>query len=270
MIPAPFDYVRATSADHALELLAEHGDEAKVLAGGHSLLPMMKLRLAVPSVLVDIGAVDELTGIAIDGSDLVIGATTRHSDVAGSDVVKTEAPLLAWSAAQVGDPQIRHRGTIGGSLAHSDPAADLPMALTALGGSMEISGPSGTRTVGADDFFVGYFETAMEPDELLTAVRIPRRPGEPWGYQKFTRRANDWAIVGVATVGGRVALANMGGTPLRASAGGAALASGAAVAEGAALAADGTEPGEDLHANREYRQHLARVLTRRALEHQRG
>ncbi len=270
MIPAPFDYVRATSAGHALDLLAEHGDEAKLLAGGHSLLPMMKLRLAVPSVLVDIGAVDELAGIAIDGDDLVIGATTRHADVAGSDLVRTEAPLLAWSAAQVGDPQIRHRGTIGGSLAHSDPAADLPMALTALGGSMEISGPSGTRTVGADDFFVGYFETAMEPDELLTAVRIPRRPGEPWGYQKFTRRANDWAIVGVAATGGRVALANMGARPLRASAVEQALASGASVADAAQLAAEGTEPGEDIHADREYRQHLARVLTERALQHQTG
>jgi carbon-monoxide dehydrogenase medium subunit len=270
VIPAPFDYVRATSAAHALELMAEHGDEAKLLAGGHSLLPMMKLRLAVPSVLVDIGAVDELAGIAIDGGDLVIGATTRHADVAGSDLVKTEAPLLAWSAAQVGDPQIRHRGTIGGSLAHSDPAADLPMALTALGGSMEISGPSGTRTVGADDFFVGYFETAMEPDELLTAVRIPRRPGEPWGYQKFTRRANDWAIVGVAALGGRVVLANMGARPLRASAVEQALASGASVTDAAQLAAEGTEPGEDIHADREYRQHLARVLTERALQHQTG
>jgi aerobic carbon-monoxide dehydrogenase medium subunit len=270
VIPAPFDYVRATSAGHALDLLAEHGDEAKLLAGGHSLLPMMKLRLAVPSVLVDIGAVDDLAGIAIDGDDLVIGATTRHADVAGSDLVRTDAPLLAWSAAQVGDPQIRHRGTIGGSLAHSDPAADLPMALTALGGSMEISGPSGTRTVGADDFFVGYFETAMEPDELLTAVRIPRRPGEPWGYQKFTRRAIDWAIVGVAATGGRVALANMGARPLRASAVEQALASGASVTDAAQLAAEGTEPGEDIHADREYRQHLARVLTERALQHQTG
>jgi aerobic carbon-monoxide dehydrogenase medium subunit len=270
VIPASFDYVRATSAAHAVDLLAEHGDEAKLLAGGHSLLPMMKLRLAVPSVLIDIGPLDELTGIGVDGADLVIGATTRHADVAASELVRAEAPLLAYSAAQVGDPQIRHRGTIGGSLAHADPAADLPMALTALGGSMELTGPGGVRTVPVDDFFAGYFETAMEPDELLTAVRIPRRPGEPWGYQKFTRRANDWAIVGAATVGGRVALANMGGTPLRASAAEAALASGAAVAEAAALAAEGTEPGEDIHADREYRQHLARVLTRRALDHQRG
>ena len=270
MIPAPFEYVRATSAAHALDLLTEHGDEAKLLAGGHSLLPMMKLRLAVPAVLIDIGPLTELAGIAVDGDDLVIGATTRHADVAASDLVRTEAPLLAWSAGQVGDPQIRHRGTIGGSLAHADPAADLPMALTTLGGSLELTGPGGTRVVGVDDFFVGYFETAMEPDELLTAVRVPRRPGEPWGYQKFTRRANDWAIVGVAAVGGRVALANMGGTPLRASAVEEALAAGASVAEASALAAEGTEPGEDIHADREFRQHLARVLTERALQHQAG
>jgi aerobic carbon-monoxide dehydrogenase medium subunit len=270
VIPAPFDYARAESAGHALELLAEHGDEAKLLAGGHSLLPMMKLRLAIPSVLVDIGALDELAGIAIDGEDLVIGATTRHDDVATSELVRAQAPLLAWSAAQVGDPQIRHRGTIGGSLAHADPAADLPLALTALGGSVELTGPAGNRIVAADDFFMGYFETAMEPDEMLTAVRVRRRPGEPWGYQKFTRRSNDWAIVGVAAVGGRVALANMGAKPLRASAVEEALASGAGVPEAAALAAEGTEPGEDIHADREYRQHLARVLTERALQHQTG
>jgi carbon-monoxide dehydrogenase medium subunit len=270
VIPAPFDYARAESADHALELLAEHGDDAKLLAGGHSLLPMMKLRLAVPAVLIDIGPLDELAGIAIDGDDLVIGATTRHADVAGSGLVRSEAPLLAYSAAQVGDPQIRHRGTIGGSLAHADPAADLPMALTALGGSMELTGPAGSRTVAADDFFVGYFETAMEPDELLTAVRVPRLPDEPWGYQKFVRRANDWAIVGVAAVAGRVALANMGACPLRALAVEQALAGGAPPSEAAELAAEGTEPGEDIHADRSYRQHLARVLTERALQHQTG
>jgi carbon-monoxide dehydrogenase medium subunit len=271
VIPAPFEYVRAESAGHALSLLAEHGDEAKLLAGGHSLLPMMKLRLAVPSVLIDIGALDELSGIVARGDDLVIGATTRHADVAGSELARAQAPLLAWSAAQVGDPQIRHRGTIGGSLAHADPAADLPMALIALGGSVEVMGRGGSsRMVAADDFFVGYFETAMDPGEMLTAVRIPRQPDEPWGYQKFTRRSNDWAIVGVAAVGGRVALANMGPKPLRALAVEEALAAGAAAPEAAAVAAEGTEPGEDIHADREYRQHLARVLTERALRHQAG
>ena len=270
MIPAQFEYVAAESPAHAIVLLTEHGDDAKVLAGGHSLLPMMKLRLATPDVLIDIGGLDELAGISTDGDDLVVGATTRHADLAGSALAKAEAPLLAYAAAQVGDPQIRHRGTIGGSLAHADPAADLPMALVALGGSVVLQGPDGTRTVGADDFFQGYFETAMQPDELLISVRVPRRPGMPWGYQKFVRRANDWAIVGVAAVDGRIALANMGPTPLHAAAAEAALADGASAAEAAEHAADGTSPGEDMHADREYRRHLARVLTRRALEHQAG
>jgi len=268
VIPAPFEYVAASSAAHALDLLAEHGDDAKLLAGGHSLLPMMKLRLAAPAVLVDIGRLTELSGITSSGDELVIGATTRHADLAASELVREHAPLLAHAAAQVGDPQIRHRGTIGGSLAHADPAADLPMALVALGGTMELSGPGGTRSVGADDFFAGYFETALEPDELLTAVRVPRRPGQPWGYQKFVRRANDWAIVGAAAVDGRIALASMGPVPMRALAAEQALAGGASPAEAAELAAEGTSPGEDIHANREFRQHLARVLTRRALEHQ--
>jgi carbon-monoxide dehydrogenase medium subunit len=266
VIPATFEYQAATSVGHALELLGEHGDDAKLLAGGHSLLPMMKLRLAAPEVLIDIGRLTELSGITADGDDLVIGATTRHAELADDPLVRSGAPLLAHAAAQVGDPQIRHRGTIGGSLAHGDPAADLPMALVALGGSVELRGPGGPRTVAADDFFAGYFETALEPDELLTAVRVPSRPGQPWGYQKFTRRANDWAIVGVAATGGRIALANMGPVPLRAAAAEAALAGGASAAEAAGLAAEGTSPGEDIHASREFRQHLARVLTRRALE----
>ena len=268
MIPAQFDYIAARSVGHAIEVLAARGDAAKVLAGGHSLLPMMKLRLATPDLLVDIGGLDELAGVRADGDELVIGATTRHADLAAAGLARTEAPLLAYAASQVGDPQIRHRGTLGGSLSHADPAADLPMALVALGGSVILQGPGGTRTVGADDFFAGYFETALAPDELLTAVRVPRRPGVPWGYQKFVRRANDWAIVGVAAIDGRIALANMGPKPLRATAAEQALASGATTAEAAELAAHGTSPAEDIHADSEYRQHLARVLTRRALEHQ--
>jgi carbon-monoxide dehydrogenase medium subunit len=268
VIPAPFDYVVAGSAAQALDLLEEHGDDAKLLAGGHSLLPMMKLRLATPAVLVDIGRLEELSGITSDGDELVIGATTRHADLAASALVREGAPLLAHAAAQVGDPQIRHRGTIGGSLAHADPAADLPMALVALGGSVELRGPGGSRTVAADDFFTGYFETSLAPDELLAAVRVPSRPGQPWGYQKFVRRANDWAIVGAAATGGRIALANMGPVPLRALPAEQALAGGASAAEAAELAAEGTSPGEDIHADRAFRQHLARVLTRRALEHQ--
>jgi aerobic carbon-monoxide dehydrogenase medium subunit len=267
MIPAPFDYVAAESPAHALDLLGSLGDDAKLLAGGHSLLPMMKLRLAAPAVLIDIGRLGELIGIRADGDEIVIGAATPHATVASSALVRAGAPLLAHSAAQVGDPQIRHRGTIGGSLAHADPAADLPMALLALGGSVDVLGQGGTRNVPADDFFAGFFETSMEPGELISAVRVPRNPGAAWGYQKFVRRANDWAIVGVAAVGGRIALANMGPTPLRARAAEQALADGASAAEAAELAADGTEPGEDVHANRDYRRHLARVLTRRALEH---
>ncbi len=267
MIPAPFEYVAAESPAHALDLMASLGDEAKLLAGGHSLLPMMKLRLATPSALIDLGRLTELARVSADGDELVIGAMTRHADLAASELVRADAPLLAHAAAQVGDPQIRHRGTIGGSLAHADPAADLPMALLALGGSVEAQGPAGTRRIAADDFFAGFFETSLAPDELLTAVRVPRRPDAAWGYQKFVRRANDWAIVGVAAVGGRIALANMGPTPLRASAAEQALAEGASIADAAGLAADGTEPGEDMHADGEFRRHLARVLTRRALEH---
>ena len=270
MIPASFDYEVAESTAHALELLAEYGEDAKLLAGGHSLLPMMKVRLAQPAVLIDIARVSGLSGIRVEGDELVIGATTRHAEVASSQLLRAEAPILAHAAAQVGDPQIRHRGTIGGSLAHADPSADLPMTLVALGGSVEITGPSGLRMVGADDFFIGPFESALQPDELLSAVRVPRGGWVRWGYQKFIRRANDWAIVGVAAYDGRVALASMGGTPLRAHATEEALKSGASVAEAAALAADGTSPGYDFHADADYRKSLARVLTRRALQGKTG
>ncbi len=267
MIPAQFDYVAAESTAHALDLMASLGDEAKLLAGGHSLLPMMKLRLVAPTALIDLGRLTELAGISADGDELVIGAMTRHADLAAAGLVRAGAPLLAHAAGQVGDPQIRHRGTIGGSLAHADPAADLPLALLALGGSVQAEGPAGQRRIPADEFFTGFFETSLAPDELLTAVRVPRRPDAAWGYQKFVRRANDWAIVGVAAAGDRIALANMGPVPLRAVAAEQALAAGASPAEAAELAADGTEPGADLHADAEFRRHLARVLARRALEH---
>jgi aerobic carbon-monoxide dehydrogenase medium subunit len=270
MIPAPFDYEVAESTAHALALLAEHGEEAKLLAGGHSLLPMMKVRLAQPAVLIDIARLGELAGIRVEGDQVVIGATTRHAEVAESPLLKAEAPILAYAAGQVGDPQIRHRGTIGGSLAHADPSADLPMTLLALGGSVEITGPSGVRVVAADDFFIGPFESAVQPDELLTEVRVPRGGGVRWGYQKFVRRANDWAIVGVAAYDGRVALASMGGTPLRAHATEEALKSGASIEDAAALAAEGTSPGQDFHADADYRAHLARVLTKRALQGKTG
>jgi carbon-monoxide dehydrogenase medium subunit len=166
MIPASFDYVVADSSSHALALLAEHGEDAKLLAGGHSLLPMMKVRLAQPTVLIDIARVAGLSGITTDGDEIVIGATTRHAELASSPVLRAEAPVLAYAAAQVGDPQIRHRGTIGGSVAHADPSADLPMTLLALGATIEITGADGTRAVGIDDFFTGPFESALGPDEL--------------------------------------------------------------------------------------------------------
>ncbi|MCW2935000.1 MAG: coxM1 [Actinomycetia bacterium] len=270
MIPAAFGYEVAESASHALALLAEHGEDAKLLAGGHSLLPMMKVRLAQPAVLIDIARITALSGIAIAGDEIVIGATTRHADLVSSEILQAEAPILAYAAAQVGDPQIRHRGTIGGSVAHADPSADLPMTLLALGATIEITGAAGTRSVGIDDFFVGPFESVLSPDEILSAVRVPRGPAVTWGYQKFVRRANDWAIVGVAACDGRVALASMGGTPLRAHATEEALRSGAPIADAAQLAAVGTSPGADFHADADFREHLARVLTGRALAGQTG
>ena len=265
MIPAPFDYVRAGSVDEAVALLAEHGDDAKLLAGGHSLLPMMKLRLAFPSVLIDICGLPEASYIRVDGDHVAVGALTRHCDLVTSEVLRAQAPLIAEVASFVGDPQIRHRGTIGGSLSHADPAADLPTAVLASAATLVVQGPGGRREISASDFFVGYFETAMNSDEMLVEIRLPRTGTGGWHYEKFVRRANDWAIVAVATVAGRVALANMGSTPLRAAATEAALAGGASPADAAALAAEGTTPTEDMHADREYRQHLARVLTRRSL-----
>jgi carbon-monoxide dehydrogenase medium subunit len=270
VIPSTFSYQRAGSVEEAVSLASEHGDDAKFLAGGHSLLPLMKLRLAAPEVIIDLGGLHDLSYVDDMGSYVAIGALTRHHDVEHSDVLAREMPLLAHAAGQVGDPQIRHRGTIGGSLAHADPSADLPMTLLALGGSVEITGPSGVRLVGADDFFVGPFESVLGPDELLSAVRVPRDGSVKWGYQKFVRRANDWAIVGVAAYGGRVALASMGGTPLRATATEEALRSGASIEDAAERAADGTSPGYDFHADADYRGHLARVLTRRALEGKAG
>ena len=270
MIPAAFDYVRAGSAAEAIALLGEHGDEAKLLAGGHSLLPMMKLRLAVPSVVVDIGRVTDLSYINDGGDHIAIGALTRHRALETSDLLAAECPLLGHVAGEVGDPQVRHRGTIGGSLAHSDPASDLPAAVLALGGTLVAQGPGGSREISAGDFFTGYFESALADDEMLTEIRVPKAPGAGWNYQKFNRRAQDWAIVGAAAVtvngGTNVALVNMGSVPLRASATEAALAGGASAAEAAEQAAEGTDAPTDLNATPDYRNHLARVLTRRALE----
>ena len=270
MIPASFDYVKASSADEAISLISEHGDEAKLLAGGHSLIPMMKLRLAVPSVLVDIAGVRDLSHVEDRGDHIAIGALAKHRSIETSDLLIAQCPMLAHVASKVGDPQVRHRGTIGGSLAHSDPASDLPAAVLALGGSLIVQGPNGQREIAATDFFTGYFESALAEDEMLTEVKVPKSPGTNWNYQKFNRRAQDWAIVGVAAaqVDGAmlVSLVNMGSTPLRATAVETALASGASAAEAADEAANGTEAPTDLNASPEYRAHLARVLTKRALE----
>jgi carbon-monoxide dehydrogenase medium subunit len=270
VIPAAFDYVRAESADHAVALLGEHGDEAKLLAGGHSLLPMMKLRLAVPAVLVDLGRVTDLSYVRDAGDHVAIGALTRHRDLETSDLLASQVPLLPATAAHVGDPQVRHRGTIGGSLAHSDPASDLPAALLALDAVLVATGPAGPREIPVAEFFTGYFESALADDEVLTEIRVPKVPDVGWSFQKFNRRAQDWAIVGVAALHGPahtgIGLVNMGSTPLRATAVESALADGAAVADAATAADEGTDPSADLNASEEYRRHLARVLVRRALE----
>jgi carbon-monoxide dehydrogenase medium subunit len=266
MIPAPFDYVRASSAEEAASLLQQHGSDAKILAGGHSLLPLLKLRLAVPSVLVDIGRVRDLSYVRDGGSHVAIGALTRHQDVETSDLVQAEAPLLAHVAGQVGDPQVRHRGTIGGSVAHGDPASDLPAALLALGATLVTN----TREIAVDDFFTSFLETALAPDEVLTEIRVPKVGAAGWSFQKLNRRAQDWAVVAVAcqrTNGSTgVGLVNVGPTPLRGSAVESALAGGASAADAAAVADQGTEPTSDLNASADYRRHLVKVLTRRALE----
>ena len=270
MIPAAFDYASADSAEQALALLGQHGDEAKLLAGGQSLLPLMKLRLAVPSVVIDVSRARDLSYVRDDGDTVAIGALTRHHDVATNGVIRSAVPVLAHAAALVGDPQIRHRGTIGGSVAHADPSADVPTALLALGASYVITGPGGARTVSADDFATGFLETVLEPDELLTEVRVPK-PAAGWGYQKFTRRAIDWATVAAAAVRRSdgtvaVALANMAPTGMRASGVEQAVASGEGAVDAAAVADEGTQPPSDVTASADYRRHLARVLTSRALE----
>jgi aerobic carbon-monoxide dehydrogenase medium subunit len=278
MIPLAFDYEVAESVDNAVELLGQHGEEAKLLAGGHSLLPIMKLRLAAPAVLVDLGRIEELKYVRDEGDHIAIGAMTRHTDVEHDPLLQEQCGLLAYTASLVGDPQVRHRGTIGGSISHGDAASDLPSALLALEGTFVIKGPGGERTVAAGDFFEDYLQTALAPDEVLTEIRVPKLgPNSGWSYKKFNRRAQDWAVVGVAAVveksngsisSARIGLTNMGSTPLRATATEGALsgADTSSVAEAASSAAEGTSPASDIAASAEYRRHLARVLTRRAVE----
>lgn len=278
MIPAQFDYLAATSVEEALAALGQHGDEAKILAGGQSLLPVLRMRLNAPEMVIDLSRIDSLRGVSEEGDDLVIGALTTHHDIAHDPLVEEHALLLQKAAREVADAQIRHRGTFGGALAHADPAGDLGAPALALGAQFVIAGTGGTRTVAADDFFIGLFETAIGEDEILTQVRVPKHTG--WGahYEKFVRVAHQWPIVAVAATvrvegntiaEARIGLTNMGATPLRAHVTEEALAGATANDEGvrpaAERAADGTSPPSDLNGQSSYRQHLATVLTRRAV-----
>jgi carbon-monoxide dehydrogenase medium subunit len=276
VIPAPFDYARATSVAHAVELLEQGGEDARLLAGGHSLLPLMRLRLARPALLIDIGGLDALRMMTIESDHLVVGALTTHHDIAASHELDAACPLLTATARQIGDPQVRHRGTIGGSVAHADPASDLPTALLALDAEFVLESAGGSRIVASADFFEGPFMSALGAAEMLTAIRIPVTTANGV-YEKFQRRAQDWAIVGVAALIGAdggtitsaaIGLTNMGGTPLRASAVEEALvgvSGDEAIAAAAARVTDlGLPPGDE-QASPEYRQHLAEVLIRRAV-----
>ncbi|MCN9240495.1 xanthine dehydrogenase family protein subunit M [Streptomyces sp. RY43-2] len=278
MIPPAFDYARPASVEEAVRTLAEAGDEAKVLAGGQSLLPLLRLRLAFPELVVDVGRIPGLSGVREDGDTLVIGALTTHHDILRDPLVGRYAGLLAAATRTVADPAVRHRGTLGGSLAHADPAGDLPAVALALDAELVVVGPQGRRTIPAREFFVDYLQSALRPDELLVAVRVPKREGWGFRYEKFQRVAQAWAVVGVAALvrrenghiaEARIGLTNMGATPLRAAASEAALAGVPAVADAVArataAAAEGTRPSSDPSATPEYRAHLARVLTRRAV-----
>jgi aerobic carbon-monoxide dehydrogenase medium subunit len=270
MIPAPFEYRRVGTVDEAIEALSD-GPDAKLLAGGHSLLPLMKLRLARPSLLVDISRLQDLKYVKEDGDRVAIGALTRHHDVANSEVLQELCPIVSYAAGEIGDPQVRHVGTIGGSVAHADPASDMPSVLLALDAEMEVRGPGGVRNVGAGDFFKGLFEPDLATDEVLTEIRVPKTAGRGWSYLKFHRRAQDWALVGVAALaqngaGPSVALTNMADRPVRATGVEEELAGGADPAAASRRAAEGTSPPSDAFASAEYRGELVKVLVRRAIE----
>jgi aerobic carbon-monoxide dehydrogenase medium subunit len=274
MIPAQFDYEVAESAEHAVELLGTR-EEATLLAGGHSLIPLLRLRFARPSLLVDIGRLSDLAYVRDAGDKLAIGALSRHHDVQHDPFIQEYCPLVSHTAGLIGDPQVRHRGTIGGSLAHGDPASDLPAVMLALDAELVVRGDDGERVVPAADFFRGVFETAVGQHDVLTEIRIPKLGPAGWSYVKFNRRAQDWATVGVAAVVRRsngtieaaaVALTNMGATPIRARAVEQVLRSVDDVETAAESAVEGTDPPSDTSGSADYRRHLARVLTRRALE----
>jgi aerobic carbon-monoxide dehydrogenase medium subunit len=277
VIPSAFDYTAPTSVDEAIRALHDAGEDGKVMAGGQSLMPVLRLRLAAPSMVVDLSRVDGLSGVREDGDALVIGAMTTHHDVVHDALVRQHAPLLARTAKTVADPQIRHRGTLGGSLAHADPAGDLGAAVLALDAELVIAGMDGRRTVPASEFFVDYFTTSLGAEELLVEIRVPKHTG--WGahYEKFNRTAQAWSIVAVAAAvrmdGGsiaeaKVALTNMGPTPLRATAVEQALAGASSpedIKAACERADEGTSPPSDANGDEDYRKHLARVLTRRAV-----
>jgi carbon-monoxide dehydrogenase medium subunit len=281
MIPAEFDYTAPTSLDEAIAALRDGGEDAKLLAGGHSLLPLMKLRLAVPSLLVDLRQVPGLRGVERQNDHWRIGAMTRHAELQDRH---DDLGLTAHAAAGIADQQVRNRGTIGGSLAHGDSASDLPTVLVTLEGSVTAMGPDGVREIAGRDLFQDYLTTALDPLEIITEVRLPALAGYGHGYQKFTRRAEDWAMVGVAAVvrksadgtcaDVRVGLTNMGSTPLRATVVEDALRGQpldeASIAAASAHADAGTHPPADRNASQAYKRHLARVLTARALREASG
>ena len=276
MIPARFDYDVAESVEHAIELLAAGGGDTKLLAGGQSLIPALKLRIARPTKLADLGRLTDLAYVKDGGTHVAIGAMTRHGAVASDALLAEHCPIVSDAASEIGDPQVRHRGTIGGTLSHGDPASDMPAVVLALGAELVAKGSAGERVIPATEFFTGVFETALASDEVLVEVRVPKLAGSTgWAYVKANRRAQDWATVGVAALvhrdngkiaGASIGLVNMGGTPLRAGAAEDVLAGGGSVADAAAVVADGAEPPSDLAGSSEYRTHLAQVLTRRALE----
>lgn len=270
MIPAPFEYRRAASVKEAVSILGSEED-AKVLAGGHSLLPLMRLRLARPGTLVDISRVSDLSYVRRDGDSIAIGALTRHHDVAADHMLADECPILSYAASQIGDPQVRHIGTIGGSVAHADPASDLPTVLLALGATIVATGKKRAREIAAADFFQGLFTADLAADEVLTEIRIPATGAQGWSYQKFRRRSQDWAVVGVAALTGNgsgpaVALTNMSDRPMRAVGVEQALQGGADIATASERAAEGTAPASDAFASAEYRSEVSKVIVRRALE----
>jgi carbon-monoxide dehydrogenase medium subunit len=281
MLPASFGYVAARSVEEALQLLTQHGDDAKLLAGGHSLIPAMKLRLASPRYLIDLGSVPGLRGVRIDGDSLAIGALTVHADIAASDLVRKQLPGLADAASMIGDVQVRNRGTVGGSVAHADPAADLPVILTALNASFVLQSASGNRTVGAEDFFIDFYTTTIAANEVLTEIRVPLPPsGAGTAYAKLPHPASGYVVVSAGVSihrqpsgqceSARIAIGGMGSKPIRATATEAALQGQPltpdVIARAAAKAADGTDPDDDSYASADYKRQVATVYARRAIE----